>query len=96
MSQEKTPMQQLLEKLEYAKKEMEEKNTTGFSMHEKGYYDCLCSNINDINIQMIPIEKNVITKAFSDGEQNHVLLINSMKTGRFNTSEEYYKNKFNN
>jgi len=66
MENQKTPMQQLLEKLQHVKKEMENNKT--ITAEEKCYYDCLSSTINDIELQMIPIEKQCIEKTWNDAD----------------------------
>ena len=60
MSKEKTPMQQLLDKLEYAKNKMKEDVLLVHPQYSNGVIDTLTNVINDIELQMIPIEKKLI------------------------------------
>lgn len=87
MSHEKTPMQQLLEKLEYAKKELKTQcRNIQEANYARGYLDCLQSQINDIELQMLPIEKQCISDAF---DNNGMVDFKLMANG-----EQYYNEKF--
>lgn len=79
----KTPMIQLLEKLEFARKQLQEKDT--ITPEEKGYDDCLTNIINDIQLQMISIEKQCISDAFGCGFSDKYKTL---------SGEQYYNNTF--
>lgn len=58
----KTPMQQLIEKIDYALSQFNK----GEIPSDKGYFDCLTNIKNDIELQMIPIERVAIITAYEN------------------------------
>ena len=68
-------MQQLIEKIDFGLQEIENAKHDGFNLpkfHE-GYKDALLNLKNDIELQMIPIEKQCISDAFGSGFSNKTL-----------------------
>jgi len=76
MSKQKTPMMQLLDKLKYARVQL----AHGYPQDEQfdeGYANCLTNIINDIELQMIPIEKEYITSMLKTVEASVIIETNN-------------------
>ena len=79
-----TAMQQLKDKIQVVIGEMNGE----LNLYESGYKQCLINIQNDIDLQMLAIEKEQIVDAWNGGDYAYFY---SKETGRdFSDGEEYY------